>query len=67
MYLFNMNPEELSIERMELVNGGVDRTEYCMTLASMWVNGTYQGGFNLFASAWGPNCGAFGYDFEAAK
>jgi hypothetical protein len=57
--------EKLTIDQMENLVGGTDRFEYCATLALLWTSGGYQGGFNQFSAAWGPNCGAYGYDFDA--
>jgi hypothetical protein len=59
--------EKLTNDQMEHLVGGTDRTTYCTTLATMWNSGGWQGGFNLFAATWGPNCGDYGYDFEAIQ
>ncbi|MFC3415449.1 hypothetical protein [Algoriphagus hitonicola] len=58
--------EKLTNDQMENLVGGTDRFEYCTTLATMWTSGGWQGGFNLFMETWGPNCAAYGYDFDPA-
>lgn len=59
--------EKLTNDQMEHLVGGTDRTTYCATLATMWNSGGWQGGINLFIEAWKPNCGDYGYDFEAIQ
>ena len=58
--------EKLTIDQMENLVGGTTRHEYCTSLTVQWTSGGWQGGINLFMSAWGPNCGAYGYDFDPA-
>jgi len=58
--------ERLTNDQMENLVGGTDRAEFCTTLAVLWNSGGFQGGMNLFQSTWGPNCGAYGYDFDAS-
>jgi hypothetical protein len=59
--------EKLTNDQMEHLVGGTDRTTYCATLATMLNSGGWQGGINLFREAWTPNCGDYGYDFEAIQ
>lgn len=53
--------EKLTNDQMENLVGGTTEFEYCMTLATMWTSGGWQGGMTLFAQTWLRSCSD--YDF----
>jgi len=48
----------LSLEKMEKIEGGVPRAEYCATLGTIICNNPVT---QLMADTWNSNCGAYGY------
>jgi len=59
--MFNLNfntMKNLSIEKMEQIEGGVSREEYCNTLCMILCNNEIN---QAMADAWNTNCGPYGY------
>jgi hypothetical protein len=50
--------KKLDFEKMEKIEGGVPRDEYCATLGMIICNNTVN---DAMANAWNTNCGPYGY------
>jgi len=56
--------KNLSSEKMEQIEGGVTRAEYCGTLGMIICNNTVN---DAMANAWNDNCGAYGYGLPCTE